>query len=435
MPCSLLHLSGKAEWPLLMDRLEGRGDADHSRDAAVAAMLEAVRAQGDKAVLEYCRQFDCPDMTLPLRVPQEALEEAAHSVDPADLAVIAEAAKHIREFHEAQKERSWFMTSPEGAILGQNCVPVDRAGLYVPGGRGGQTPLISSLLMTAIPAQVAGVGAVAVVSPPRRDGTLNPHILAAAHLLGIQEVYRMGGAWAIGALAYGTESVPAVDIIAGPGNAWVTTAKRMVQGHVGIDMIAGPSEVLIIAGPTADPDWVAADMLSQAEHDPSASAICLTWDERLARRIQERLAARLPELPRADIASKSLADWGMIATLPDLDSAVALANAVAPEHLEVLTEDPWAVLPKLRNAGAVFLGPWSPEPLGDYMAGSNHVLPTVRTARFSSALSVQTFTRRMSVIAAGPGFASARAASVARLARLEQLEAHARSMECRIQRP
>ena len=406
-----------------MDRLERRGDADHSRDAAVADMLEAVRTQGDKAVLAYCRQFDCPDMALPLRVSQEELEAAAQNVDPADLAVIAEAAKRIREFHEAQKERSWFMTSPEGAILGQHCVPVDRAGLYVPGGRGGQTPLISSLLMTSIPAQVAGVGAVAVVSPPRRDGTLNPHILAAAHLLGIQEVYRMGGAWAIGALAYGTESVPAVDIIAGPGNAWVTTAKRMVQGHVGIDMIAGPSEVLIIAGPTADPDWVAADMLSQAEHDPSASAICLTWDEDLAGRIRQRLAARLPELPRVDIARKSLEDWGMIVTLPDLDSAVALANAVAPEHLEVLTEDPWAVLPKLRNAGAVFLGPWSPEPLGDYMAGPNHVLPTVRT-----------FTRRMSVIAAGPGFAAARAASVARLARLEQLEAHARSMECRIQR-
>ena len=434
MPCSLLHLSAKADWPLLLNKLEGLGDADHSRDDAVAGMLEAVRTRGDSAVLEYCRQFDCPDMALPLRVPQEDLEAASRSVDPADLAVIAEAADSIRKFHEAQKDRSWFMTSPDGAILGQNCVPVDRAGLYVPGGRGGQTPLISSLLMTAIPAQVAGVGAVAVVSPPRRDGTLNPHILAAAHLLGIQEVYRMGGAWAIGALAYGTESVPAVDIIAGPGNAWVTTAKRMVQGHVGIDMIAGPSEVLILAGPTADPDWVAADMLSQAEHDPSASAICLTWDESLAGRIRERLAARLPELPRVEIARKSLEDWGVIAVLPDLDSAAALANAVAPEHLEVLTEDPWAVLPKLRNAGAVFLGPWSPEPLGDYMAGPNHVLPTVRTARFSSALSVQTFTRRMSVIAAGPEFAASRAASVARLARLEQLEAHARSMECRMRR-
>ena len=434
MPCSLLHLSAKADWPLLLNKLEGRGDADHSRDDAVAGMLEAVCTRGDSAVLEYCRQFDCPDMALPLRVPQEDLEAASRSVDPADLAVIAEAADSIRKFHEAQKDRSWFMTSPDGAILGQNCVPVDRAGLYVPGGRGGQTPLISSLLMTAIPAQVAGVGAVAVVSPPRRDGTLNPHILAAAHLLGIQEVYRMGGAWAIGALAYGTESVPAVDIIAGPGNAWVTTAKRMVQGHVGIDMIAGPSEVLILAGPTADPDWVAADMLSQAEHDPSASAICLTWDESLAGRIRERLAARLPELPRVEIARKSLEDWGVIAVLPDLDSAAALANAVAPEHLEVLTEDPWAVLPKLRNAGAVFLGPWSPEPLGDYMAGPNHVLPTVRTARFSSALSVQTFTRRMSVIAAGPEFAASRAASVARLARLEQLEAHARSMECRMRR-
>ncbi len=302
LPCALVRCRGRNDWKPLLERLDARGEADHSRDDAVREMLDAVRHKGDAAVLEFSRKYDSPDIKAPLRVAESEIEAAANSIPEADLKVIAEAATSIREFHEAQKERSWFMTREDGAVLGQHLTPVDRAGLYVPGGRGGETPLISSLLMTAIPALTAGVPEVAVVSPPRKDGTLNPCLLAAAHLLGLREVYTMGGAWAIGALAYGTETMEPVAVIAGPGNAWVTTAKRMVQGRVGIDMIAGPSEVLILADSTANPDWIAADMLSQAEHDPLASSLCLTWDEVLGEKVRERLVARLSDLTRAEIA-------------------------------------------------------------------------------------------------------------------------------------
>lgn len=433
MTCRFLSLTSEALWPELLQMLADRGNPDQNVEADVRAMLDAVRKDGDEAVLGYVRRFDCPAMQPPLRVSPEALEQAAASLPAESLGCIREAADNIRAFHEAQKDRSWFLTRDDGSILGQKISPVDRAGLYVPGGRGGDTPLISSLLMTAIPAQVAGVAEIAVVTPPRADGTLNPHILAAAHLLGIREIYRMGGAWAIGALAYGTESVAPVDVIAGPGNIWVTTAKRLVQGRVAIDMIAGPSEVLILADASANPAWIAADMLSQAEHDALASAICLTDDETLARAVFGELDRQSAALPRADIVRKSLADWSAVVLTPDMDAAVALANRVAPEHLEVLTADPWALLPRIRHAGAAFLGPYSPEPLGDYFAGPNHVLPTLGTARFSSALSVQTFCKRTSVIAASRAFAAASADAVARLARMERLEAHARSMECRKQ--
>lgn len=433
MTCRFLSLTSETLWPELLQMLADRGNPDQSVEADVRAMLDAVRKDGDAAVLGYVRRFDCPAMQPPLRVSPEAPEQAAESLPSESLDCIRQAADNIRAFHEAQKDRSWFLTRDDGTILGQKISPVDRAGLYVPGGRGGDTPLISSLLMTAIPAQVAGVSEIAVVTPPRADGTLNPHILAAAHLLGIREIYRMGGAWAIGALAYGTESVAPVDVIAGPGNIWVTTAKRLVQGRVAIDMIAGPSEVLILADASANPAWIAADMLSQAEHDALASAICLTDDEALARAVLDELDRQSAALPRADIVRKSLADWSAVVLTPDMDAAVALANRVAPEHLEVLTADPWALLPRIRHAGAAFLGPYSPEPLGDYFAGPNHVLPTLGTARFSSALSVQTFCKRTSVIAASRAFAAASADPVARLARMERLEAHARSMECRKQ--
>ncbi len=564
MTCRLLSLSSEAMWPELLRLLENRDNPDQTVETDVRAMLDAVRKGGDSAVLEYVRRFDCPDMRPPLRVPAEDLEQAARDIPAESLDCIKQAADNIRAFHEAQKDRSWFLTRDDGTILGQKIEAVDRAGLYVPGGRGGNTPLISSLLMTAIPAQAAGVREIAVVTPPRADGTLNPHILAAAYLLGVHEIYRMGGAWAIAALAYGTETVAPVDVIAGPGNIWVTTAKRLVQGRVGIDMIAGPSEVLVLADDSANPEWLAADMLSQAEHDALASAICITDNEALAHAViaeLERQSATLPRadgtlnphilaaahllgvheiyrmggawaiaalaygtetvapvdviagpgniwvttakrlvqgrvgidmiagpsevlvladdsanpewlaadmlsqaehdalasaicitdnealahaviaelerqsatLPRADIVRKSLADWSAVVLVPDMDAAIALANRVAPEHLEVLMREPWSVLPRIRHAGAVFLGPYAPEPLGDYFAGPNHVLPTLGTARFSSALSVQTFCKRTSIIAASPAFAAANADAVARLARMEQLEAHARSMECRKQ--
>ncbi|MDE7372138.1 MAG: histidinol dehydrogenase, partial [Desulfovibrio sp.] len=260
------------------------------------------------------------------------------------------------------------------------------------------------------------------------------HLLAAAHLLDIEEVYRVGGAWSIAALAFGTESVARVDVIAGPGNIYVTTAKRLLQGMVGIDMIAGPSEVLILADDSANAAWVAADMLSQAEHDALACAICVTDSPRLAERLPQELERQCAELPRAEIASRSLTDWGCIAVVPDLSTAVAIANQVAPEHLEICTRDPWAVLPHIRHAGAAFLGQHSPEPVGDYYAGPNHVLPTLGTARFSSALSVQTFCKKTSIIAASPAFLDKNAEAITGLARLEGLEAHARSVEARRKR-
>jgi len=352
-------------------------------------------------------------------------------VDAADREIIAQAAANIRAFHEAQVERSWFMHRPDGTILGQQVMPVDRVGLYVPGGQGGETPLLSSLLMNAIPAQVAGVREIAVVSPPRKDGGVSPYILAAAHLLDLNEIYRAGGAWAIGALSCGTASIPPVDVIAGPGNIRVTTAKRLVQGRVGIDMIAGPSEVLIVADRTANPAWVAADMLSQAEHDELASAVCIAVDAGFADAVMRELEVQCNSLPRAQIARKALENWGAVVLAPDMDAALSLCNRIAPEHLELLVRDPWAVLPRIRHAGAVFLGAHSPEAVGDYFAGPNHVLPTLGTARFASALSVQTFCKRSSIIAASPAFAREHANSIARLARLEGLEAHARSVEAR----
>jgi histidinol dehydrogenase len=286
--------------------------------------------------------------------------------------------------------------------------------------------------MNAVPAQVAGVREIAVASPPRRDGSLHPSILAAAHLLDLHEVYRVGGAWAIGALSRGTASVAPVDLIAGPGSARVAAAKRLVQGRTGIDMIAGPSEILIVADSSADPVWVAADMLSQAEHDEMACAVCLTPDVDLAGAVMRELMRQCPLLPRALIAGKALERWGAVATVPDTAFALRLCNRVAPEHLELAVRDPWSLLPHVRHAGAVFLGGYSPEAAGDYFAGPNHVLPTLGTARFSSALSVQTFCKRTGIVSVSPAFMQEHAASIARLARMEGLEAHARSAELRL---
>lgn len=434
MACRIMKVQGAAdpravEFFRHLARRGGDAGGDVERD--VREVLAAVREKGDETLLERTRRFDCPSLEPPFAVSQTELERAAASIAPGDLDIIAEAAAHIREFHEAEKDRSWFMTRPDGTILGQKVDPVDRAGLYVPGGKGGNTPLVSSLLMTVVPAQVAGVREIAVVSPPREDGTLNPYLLAAAYLLDIAEVHRVGGPWAIGALAYGTASIRAVDVIAGPGNIFVTTAKKLVQGHVGIDMLAGPSEILALADDSAHVEWLAADMLSQAEHDALASAVCVTDSPVLAERLASALSRRVADLPRADIAGASLRDWGAIFVVPDMEAGLDMANALAPEHMELAVRDPWALLPRIRHAGAVFLGQHSPEPVGDYYAGPNHVLPTLGTARHSSALCVQTFCRKTSIIAASPEFTRTRAASIARLARLEGLEAHARSVEIR----
>lgn len=431
MTCRLLHIQTEKDWATASHWLKGRTAPDANVETAVREIIASVHARGDDALVEYTRHFDAPDFTLPVRVSPQEIERAAASVPMENREYICGAAANIRTFHEAQMDRSWFVTRADGTILGQRVLPVDAVGLYVPGGQRGNTPLISSLLMNAIPAQVAGVPRLAICTPPRADGSVNPHLLAAAHLLDIEEVYRVGGAWSIAALAFGTKSVPRVDVIAGPGNIYVTTAKRLLQGMVGIDMIAGPSEVLILADESANPAWVAADMLSQAEHDALACAICITDSPRLAERLPQELERQCMALPRAEIAARSLTDWGCIALVPDLSTAVAIANQVAPEHLEVCTRDPWSVLPHIRHAGAAFLGQHSPEPVGDYYAGPNHVLPTLGTARFSSALSVQTFCKKTSIIAVSPTFLEKNAEAITALARLEGLEAHARSVEAR----
>jgi histidinol dehydrogenase len=424
----------------LIARLAGRaaagGEDAAETEAAVRDILRAVRERGLAAVVEYTRAFDCPAFSADMfAVRPELMREAAQGIPDQDRSVIREAAGRIRRFHEAQKEKNWFITDPHGAVLGQMVTPLDRVGLYVPGGKGGDTPLISSLLMNAIPAQVAGVDEIAVVSPPGPGGSVNAHILAAAHELGIAEVYACGSAWAVAALAFGAGSLAPVDLVAGPGNIWVTTAKKLLLGKIGIDILAGPSEICVIADGTADPAWVAADMLSQAEHDPLAAAVCVTDSTRLAQAVQSEMERQTASLPRADIARASLRDWGAIVIVPDMALAVKLSNRVAPEHLEVCVADPWALLGSIRHAGSIFLGNHSPEPLGDYFAGPNHVLPTLGTARFSSGLSVHTFCKRSNIIAASRTFADRATGAVARLARLEGLEAHARSLEIRNEQP
>ncbi|WP_461210186.1 histidinol dehydrogenase [Desulfocurvus sp. DL9XJH121] len=432
MPCPVMPYASPEDWPALALRLEARKAPGADMDAKVREILDDVRARGDEALADYGRRFDCEALAPEnLLVTEEEIQAAADEIPAADRAILAEAAENIRAFHEGQKENSWWTTRADGTVLGQMVTPVDRVGLYVPGGRGGQTPLISSLLMNAIPAQVAGVRDIQIVSPPRADGSLNPHLLATARLLGVRRIVRAGSAWAVAALAYGTRSVDPVDVIAGPGNIFVTTAKRLLMGQVGIDMIAGPSEIAVVADQSADPAWLAADMLSQAEHDPLASSILAVTHEPLARAVATELEAQLADLPRADAARASLGNFGAILVCPDLDAALDCVNRLAPEHLELAVADPWPLLGRIRNAGAIFMGHTAPEPVGDYFAGPNHVLPTMGTARFSSALSVQTFLKKSSVVATSAGFVAANADKIARLARLEGLEAHARSVEMR----
>ena len=423
------HVSEAKE---LIQKLLNRHEEGQNIENDVHAILESVRTKGDDFLIGQTRLFDCPQFEGGLRVSHDEIQQGAASIGPEELEIISAAAANIRQFHEAQKENSWFQTKADGTILGQKVSPVHRAGLYVPGGKGGDTPLISSLLMQAIPAQVAGVKDLVIVTPPREDGSINPHLLAAAYLLDITEVYRVGGPWAIGALAYGTESINPVNVITGPGNAYVTMAKKLVQGHVGIDMLAGPSEILIIGDEMTNINYVAADLISQAEHDSLASAVYITTVAHKANDVIEALEKALKDLPRAEIARKSLDDWGAVIIVPKMQVAIDIANALASEHVEVLTKDPWSLVSAIENAGALFLGHWSAEPVGDYFAGPNHVLPTQGTAKYASALSVQTFYKKTSIIAASSNFTRTNAASIASLARLESLEGHARSIEIRI---
>ena len=436
-PCSIHSFSTAAQAAGLIAHLAGRAAADEEgavrTESAVREILQDVRDNGLEAVVAYTRRYDCPAFTPEMfAIRPEALQAASRSIPDTDREIIRAASVRIRVFHEAQKEKNWFITDAHGALLGQVLTPLDRVGLYVPGGKGGETPLISSMLMNVIPAQTAGVAEIAVVSPPGPDGAVSPYILAAAHELGITEVYACGSAWAVAALAHGAGPLAPVDLVAGPGNIWVTTAKKLLLGKIGIDMLAGPSEICVIADASSRPDWVAADMLSQAEHDPLASAVCIVVGADVATAVQVELAAQLQTLPRKDIAVKSLASWGAIVVVPDIATAAAVANKLAPEHLEIALADPWPVAGMVRHAGAIFLGNYAAESVGDYFAGPNHVLPTMGTARFSSGLSVATFCKKSNIIRVDESFAREHAGDIARLARLEGLEAHARAVEVRL---
>ncbi len=398
-------------------------------EATVREIVSRVRREGDAALLDYTRHFDRVDLAaVGLKVGADEIGQAAAAADPEAVAALGLAAERIRAHHARQRPQDERYTDPLGVELGSRWTAIESVGLYVPGGTASYP---SSVLMNALPAAVAGVGRIVMVVPAP-GGVLNPLVLAAAELAGVSEIYRIGGAQAIAALAYGTRSVVPVAKIVGPGNAYVAAAKRQVFGTVGIDMIAGPSEVLVVADAGNDPAWLAADLLAQAEHDAAAQAILITDDAGLAEAVEAAVAAQLTTLPRAEVAAASWRDFGAIIVAETLDKAVPLIDRIAAEHLELAVAEPEPLLTKIRNAGAVFLGRYTPEVIGDYVAGTNHVLPTARSARFSSGLSVLDFVKRTSLVKLGPGQLAALAPAALALARAEGLEAHARSVAIRL---
>ena len=402
--------------------------ADLTAVEIVRKIVNDVRAKGDTAVIEYTKMIDGVELKpADFLVTEEEIAAAESKVDAKVVESLKRAADNIRHFHQEQLPKSWITYREHGSILGQAVVPLDRVGVYVPGGTAAYP---SSVLMNTIPAKVAGVGEIVMMSPTK-TGELNPYVLIAAKLAGVDKIYKIGGAQAIAAMAFGTETVPRVNKITGPGNIFVTLAKKEVYGHCDIDMLAGPSEILIIADETADPVYTAADMLSQAEHDPLACSIVITTDSSLADKVAAEVQIQLEKLPRREIASASIDRNGLIIVAKDMEEAVTFANISAPEHLELLVNEPFTVLPKIKNAGAVFLGSYSPEPLGDYLAGPNHVLPTGGTAKYYSVLNVETFLRRMSLISyTKPALLDA-AEDIKRLAHAEGLDAHAAAISVR----
>lgn len=399
--------------------------------AIVKDIIESVRQNGDQALKEYTEKFDGISLD-EFKVSQAEIEEALSQVDGKILEIIKEAAENIRSFHEKQLRPSWMTTEENGTVLGQKITPLDSVGLYVPGGTAAYP---SSVLMNVIPAKVAGVKRIVITSPPdKKTGKLPPAVLAAAQLAGAEEIYKAGGAQAIAALAYGTETIAPVDKITGPGNIFVALAKREVFGDVDIDMIAGPSEIAILADDTAHADEVAADLLSQAEHDPMASAVLVTPSPALAEQVSSEVDRQLAELPRREIAALSIENYGAIYVAENMDEAIETVNSLAPEHLEILTENPMELLGRIRHAGAIFLGRFSPEPVGDYFAGPNHVLPTNGTARFSSPLNVEDFQKKSSILLYSEKALKDNGEKIAAFARLEGLEAHARSIETRLRK-
>lgn len=407
--------------------------ADPAVESRVLQILETVKNRGDSALVDYTRQFDAPDFDAKqITVSRDEIDSACNKIDGDFLTILKAAIANIDAFHRHQLRSSYFITRPDGTFVGQMVTPVASAGLYIPGGKGGETPLVSSVLMNGIPAVIAGVKDLALVTPPRRDGTINPYLLVAAREVGVSRIHKVGSAWAIAALGYGTASIPRTDVIVGPGNVYVTLAKKLLAGQVGIDLLAGPSEILIVADREANADYLAADLLSQAEHDPMASAVLITTENLVAEKTLMSLDTQLIRLPRNEIAREALENYGAFFLVEDLDTAMDLANRIAPEHLELQIRDPWACLGKVAHAGAVFLGEYTPEAVGDYFAGSNHVLPTAGTARFASALGVENFLKRTSVIAYSQSALHRDAEAILRLAEIEGLEAHAASVRIRM---
>ncbi|MCR6112083.1 histidinol dehydrogenase [Bacillus sp. A301a_S52] len=396
---------------------------------SVTAILEDVKERGDKALQKYTLKFDEVEITNTL-VSQEEISEAYDAISEETLTIIREAITNIRDFHVRQVQQSWMTTKEDGTILGQKVTPLDAVGVYVPGGRAAYP---SSIIMNVVPAQVAGVKRIVMTSPPQKNNTLDNIVLVTAHELGVKEIHKVGGAQAIGALAYGTDSIEPVDKIVGPGNIYVALAKQLVFGVVAIDMIAGPSEIAVLADRTANSAYIAADLLSQAEHDPMATAILVTTDRALAEEVAQKVSEQLATLPKKAIAEEAIKHYGAIYLAETMEQAVEAVNELAAEHLEIQTEDPWVILPSIRHAGAIFLGEHSSEPVGDYFAGPNHVLPTNGTARFSSPLTVEDFTKKSSIISYSKQAIQSQASKIATFARLEHLEAHARAVEKRLE--
>jgi histidinol dehydrogenase len=396
-------------------------------DKKVEDIIHHIKENGDQALKEYTLKFD--EIKLEnIQVSEMEIEQAIQEVDESFLKILKEAQTNILDFHRRQKQESWVFQKNEQIMLGQMITPIERIGIYVPGGKAAYP---STVLMNAIPASVAGVRSIAMVTPPNKEGKINPYILAAAKLAGIHEIYKIGGAQSIAALAYGTESILPVNKIVGPGNIYVARAKKKVFGKVDIDMIAGPSEVCIIADQQSNPRFIAADLLSQAEHDELASAILITPSIELARKVTEEVELQMKALERVDIIKKSIDAYGVIFITEDMDTAVAVANELAPEHLELMIDQPFELLPKVKNAGAIFLGAYSPEPLGDYFAGPNHTLPTSGTAKFSSPLGVYDFMKKSSIIYYGQSALGAVKDKIMEFAKKEGLNAHANSIKVR----
>ena len=400
-------------------------------EASVAAILADVKEKGDEAIFEYTKKFDGAEINADnIVVTKAEIEEAYSLVDAQLVDVIRKALVNIRDYHAKQKQYSWFDSTPNGTILGQKVTPLNRVGMYVPGGKAAYP---SSVLMNIIPAKVAGVNQIIMTTPPGKDGKVNPGTLVAANEAGVDVIYKVGGAQAIAAMAYGTESIKKVDKIVGPGNIYVALAKKAVYGHVSIDSIAGPSEILVIADETANPRYVAADLLSQAEHDEMASAILITTSSELADKVSKEIKGFVSVLSRSEIISKSLENYGYILIAKDIEEAVETANEIASEHLEIVTKDPFTVMTKIRNAGAIFLGEYSSEPLGDYFAGPNHVLPTNGTAKFFSPLSVDDFIKKSSIISYSKEALEPIHEDIIKFANAERLTAHANSIKVRFE--